>query len=95
MLSKLVYLLALSFLVLAQKERELGIAETGPMSSSASESLVNILDQSNMVIPNGVGSPPSCICGSIPIGSLSANTLADTLGVSPLYKQQEWVFLTV
>ncbi|KAK5967397.1 hypothetical protein GCK32_012653 [Trichostrongylus colubriformis] len=37
----------------------------------------------------GYQSPP-CICGSVPLVSLSANTLADSLGVSPLYKQQEY-----
>ncbi|CAI2352223.1 unnamed protein product [Caenorhabditis sp. 36 PRJEB53466] len=30
----------------------------------------------------------ACICGNVPI-ALSANTLADTLKVSPLYKQQD------
>ncbi|KJH52805.1 hypothetical protein DICVIV_01012 [Dictyocaulus viviparus] len=32
---------------------------------------------------------PPCLCGSVPLASLSANTLADSLGVSPLYKQQD------
>uniref|UniRef100_A0A0K0DEW9 DUF727 domain-containing protein n=1 Tax=Angiostrongylus cantonensis TaxID=6313 RepID=A0A0K0DEW9_ANGCA len=36
----------------------------------------------------GYQSPP-CLCGSVPLASLSANSLADSLGVSPLYKQQD------
>ncbi|CAB3409781.1 unnamed protein product [Caenorhabditis bovis] len=38
--------------------------------------------------PNCEKEAASCICSSVPI-ALSANTLADTLKVSPLYKQQD------
>ncbi|VDL82380.1 unnamed protein product [Nippostrongylus brasiliensis] len=41
------------------------------------------------VLQKGGYQSPPCICGSVPLVSLSANTLADSLGVSPLYKQQE------
>ncbi|PAV56246.1 hypothetical protein WR25_15687 [Diploscapter pachys] len=49
-------------------------------------------DSRGMRIPLDLPSPTQqCVCGSLPLGSLSAshaNQLADTLGVSPLYKQQ-------
>ncbi|CAI4222061.1 unnamed protein product [Auanema sp. JU1783] len=39
---------------------------------------------------SGIQTPNACICSSLPISnSLNANTLADSLGVSPLYKQQD------
>ena len=37
-----------------------------------------------------IGIAPECVCGAVS-SSLSVNQVADTLGVSPLYKQQESV----
>nr|CDJ85025.1 Protein of unknown function DUF727 domain containing protein [Haemonchus contortus] len=58
------------------------------MSRSPSGSPPPTPSQSPVPQKAGYQSPP-CICGSVPLASLSANTLADSLGVSPLYKQQD------
>ncbi|EPB69794.1 hypothetical protein ANCCEY_11114 [Ancylostoma ceylanicum] len=58
------------------------------MSQSATSSPPPTPSHSPILAKAGYQSPP-CICGSVPLASLSANTLADSLGVSPLYKQQD------
>ncbi|KAL6738893.1 hypothetical protein Aduo_012391 [Ancylostoma duodenale] len=58
------------------------------MSQSATSSPPPTPSHSPILVKGGYQSPP-CICGSVPLASLSANTLADSLGVSPLYKQQD------
>ncbi|CAD6193582.1 unnamed protein product [Caenorhabditis auriculariae] len=60
------------------------------MSKPHPDSPPNTPDNSGRPFSSGFQSPTSgCLCGSLPVGSLSANTLADTLKVSPLYKQQD------
>ncbi|VDM79120.1 unnamed protein product [Strongylus vulgaris] len=52
------------------------------MSHSETSSPPPTPSHSPIHIKGGYQSPP-CICGSVPLASLSANTLADSLGVSP------------